>query len=591
MSNLATLVVKIDADGKQLNDKIDKSKKKLKDLDTKATKTAPSKDAMGGFGGVGTLLAIGAAVKLAETISNISQKFAEMAKKQIEVTTADNKFARSVGDTTGNILEMRSAMEQVGGEAKDFDDAIMTLGQNTHKALYDAPLQHAFKQLNIEFSELSDKSKIDVGFNVEPFDKTEVTSKLPGEQFVDVGFKIENFNLSNKLPKDETVNVKIKSNVPTDTFIKVAEQISKIENSQTRANVATQIFGDKAAKIIPLLNKGAAGIAELRKEAVRLGQTANQIDANSLEEIERKYKGLESAADGFMKQLTLISGVSFLVFLEDLFGIDAELINITDVAKSMAKTITSSFIFIADSIDTAKLAWFGLVAGMAMGSKEITSALKTVADTYNKFADLTGKRRIEIDFAGHEEKLEKLIASSSDKIEAANKRITDRTTESYMKKIEAMSEKLAKPRKKIDDDTLRDATLKKDLFNKQRQWIESTLTPLEIFNNKLREMGEFFDENGKKSELFGRLSMKVLNEFADAIQDRQIQFAGAVKAGTTEAYSAVAYHQAKDEQYRETPEARIERLTQASLAIQKEQLIQQKRTADALSNRKDVRLN
>ena len=57
----------------------------------------------------------------------------------------------------------------------------------------------------------------------------------------------------------------------TDALLtEVAEAFSKMEDGARKSNLATELFGKSGLKLIPVLNKGAAGLDELRQEAARL---------------------------------------------------------------------------------------------------------------------------------------------------------------------------------------------------------------------------------------------------------------------------------------------------------------------------------
>lgn len=70
-----------------------------------------------------------------------------------------------------------------------------------------------------------------------------------------------------------------------DRFAAVADALSRIDDSALRAAAVMRIFGRGGARLIPLLNAGAAGIARLREEADRLGLTISPADAAGAEQL------------------------------------------------------------------------------------------------------------------------------------------------------------------------------------------------------------------------------------------------------------------------------------------------------------------
>ena len=66
---------------------------------------------------------------------------------------------------------------------------------------------------------------------------------------------------------------------PEDTLGVFAEALSGVEDDVTRTNLAMDIFGKGATELLPLLNSGAGGIEQLRKEARDLGIVMSDDDA------------------------------------------------------------------------------------------------------------------------------------------------------------------------------------------------------------------------------------------------------------------------------------------------------------------------
>jgi hypothetical protein len=68
---------------------------------------------------------------------------------------------------------------------------------------------------------------------------------------------------------------------PEDQFTIMAQALSQIQDPGERAALAMKIFGRAGSALVPLLSGGAAGIAELRAEAERLGIVMDQDTADS----------------------------------------------------------------------------------------------------------------------------------------------------------------------------------------------------------------------------------------------------------------------------------------------------------------------
>ena len=72
---------------------------------------------------------------------------------------------------------------------------------------------------------------------------------------------------------------------PEEQFRLLADRISQIEDPSKRAAIAMKIFGRSGTALLPLFEKGAAGLDELMNEAKQLGLVLSNEDAASAEEL------------------------------------------------------------------------------------------------------------------------------------------------------------------------------------------------------------------------------------------------------------------------------------------------------------------
>jgi len=94
-------------------------------------------------------------------------------------------------------------------------------------------------------------------------------------------------------------------------FMEVAEAMSKLENSTLKVATAQDLLGRGGAKLIPLLDQGAAGIKKLRERAEQLGTSLDQETAQNLEDfadalndLNYAFKGLGVKSTPVLKDLT-----------------------------------------------------------------------------------------------------------------------------------------------------------------------------------------------------------------------------------------------------------------------------------------------
>jgi hypothetical protein len=138
-----------------------------------------------------------------------------------------------------------------------------------------------------------------------------------------------------------------------DEFKKLAEEVKNAGDETDQLNKAIEIFGGEGAKMLPLLQQGAQGFADMEKEAKALGLALNpqQIEQSRIvwEELETTWlsiKGLaKQVATAFLQPLGMMSaGIKGFIatFKDGLIG-SAE-----TVANSMTNFMRGAFNIFAD---------------------------------------------------------------------------------------------------------------------------------------------------------------------------------------------------------------------------------------------------
>jgi hypothetical protein len=100
-------------------------------------------------------------------------------------------------------------------------------------------------------------------------------------------------------------------------FLEIADRFSRMKDGAEKTGLAMQIFGKSGAELIPVLNRGRDGLAELKAEAEKLGVTLNDQTIAKAEEFRQALTKLELSAqaverefvDGMMPGLTKLSEV------------------------------------------------------------------------------------------------------------------------------------------------------------------------------------------------------------------------------------------------------------------------------------------
>jgi hypothetical protein len=85
----------------------------------------------------------------------------------------------------------------------------------------------------------------------------------------------------------------------------LANRFATMPDGPRKAALAMDIFGRSGANMIPLLNRGKDGIAELEAEARRLGVTMSADDVSAALEFEEAMKKLKAVWDAFLRSIVV----------------------------------------------------------------------------------------------------------------------------------------------------------------------------------------------------------------------------------------------------------------------------------------------
>lgn len=95
----------------------------------------------------------------------------------------------------------------------------------------------------------------------------------------------------------------LRGKAPDQQFAMLAEQIAAISDVNLRTDLVTAIFGKSGGDLIPLLSTGAAGIAQLREEAKRLGLSMSEEDVKAAAEFGDSLDDLAAASRAVMNTI------------------------------------------------------------------------------------------------------------------------------------------------------------------------------------------------------------------------------------------------------------------------------------------------
>jgi phage-related minor tail protein len=155
---------------------------------------------------------------------------------------------------------------------------------------------------------------------------------------------------------------------PEDQFTAIAEALSQVQDPGQRAAMAMQIFGRAGAGLLPLLNGGAAGIAELRAEAERLGLVMDQEAADSAAALTDAMNSMTKAVRAVIVNVGGALAPTFTKFaniVAMLAGQFSKFVKENGRMAQIALAVGAAIIGLGTALTAAGFAAMGLSAGLA----------------------------------------------------------------------------------------------------------------------------------------------------------------------------------------------------------------------------------
>ena len=203
----------------------------------------------------------------------------------VELFADDTKLTRALTAAAGRLKQFGLSTAKVGAGVGGMGAAAL------------APITASFKEAvenGRDIGRIADRFKL----------STESVSGL-AYAFESVGASLDEFGgtldgIGAKIAAaadggDETfrrlgLNARALINLPVDKQLELlADRFTQIKNPIDRANIAQEMFGSAGLKLLPILEKGAAGFSELRGEAEDTGAIVSGEQAKQAQQIWANY--------------------------------------------------------------------------------------------------------------------------------------------------------------------------------------------------------------------------------------------------------------------------------------------------------------
>lgn len=239
MADIARLVAALELQSSQFQKELQKANKSLERFESRATKT---------IGGVKKLFAgfaVGAAI--VQGLRSLTGSIGELVAEAGHL----KNFSSEVGVSVESLSTLGKAAQQFGVESGTLEQALL--------------------KLNKSIAEVSGGNK---GLT---------------ETFAMLGVSL----------RDTNGNLKSTEPVLSD----IADAFSKLPDGPLKTAAALEIFGKSGAQLIPFLNEGADGIAELQEQVRRLGGEISGATAEAADQFGNKLANLKTAFGGLGREV------------------------------------------------------------------------------------------------------------------------------------------------------------------------------------------------------------------------------------------------------------------------------------------------
>lgn len=229
------------------------------------------------------------------TVEIIGKDKASPAMRKAKKSTDDlNRASKGLGGTFGKLgAAAKRAMPMLTGAA--------VIAGLTKMITLTA-------QAGDKFAKMSQK----LGISVETLSSWEHVAKLSGTTIEAVALGMKRFsvnvvdmsrNMGEAKREFEALNISVKDSEgklrsTEDLLLDIADKFARMEDGTMKTNIAMRLLGRSGAEMIPMLNKGRAGIQGMIDEAKRMNKVFTEETAKAMEDFNDNMERLRGGLTG-----------------------------------------------------------------------------------------------------------------------------------------------------------------------------------------------------------------------------------------------------------------------------------------------------
>ncbi|TPN44864.1 phage tail tape measure protein [Mesorhizobium sp. B1-1-7] len=276
----------------------------------------------------------------------------ELAKSSAESADEAGKAAQAAGLSAKAYQEWAFAAESVGVSQEGLSTALNTFNKQVTKTADETVKSttksgKALKQFGVDAKQANADITQGAGYTVQAFKDIGVEVTRFGEK----ASKVKAGTAQAKTGFDE-LGISVKNSGGTlktneQLLLAVATAFQKMPDGARKSQIALKLFGLEGAKLIPLLDQGAAGIEEFKKKAAELGIIFDDDQIKAAAKFNDALLELQKAAGGVLKQLGSIFVPSFTAganaFRDLIIRNKAAILDFATNALARAKVLIADF--------------------------------------------------------------------------------------------------------------------------------------------------------------------------------------------------------------------------------------------------------
>lgn len=327
-------------------------------------------------------------LQILRNLGEFSKGVYEGAKAELQAIEADRAYAASLEKTKTPVQELEGRLKQLAVQFLAVKEVVAQFVDSVKEADKLDDLSDKTGKTASNLKELGYAAKIggsSLDGLITAFDKlgrsavaSEEDMKKQAQAFSDVGVSATDVN--GKIKDSETL------------FNELADAFANIEDGPEKSAAAFRIFGSEAKNLLPLLNRGAAGIKALKDEARELGrQSPEDFDkfAKASGDLFDNLDRLKLVFSGLFNELNSELVPVLNIFLDQIISSAKEGGILKDVMDGLAAVFKNVVIPV---IKVAAIVLDGFVSTLKIAGKGIGALAAAVAALAN--GDLAGAKQV-----------------------------------------------------------------------------------------------------------------------------------------------------------------------------------------------------